>query len=225
IARALGIRTVVVPALAAVLSAFGAATAEVRHEAVRALLAPLPLDAATLGARFAELADEVRAAMAASGIPAERVVVEREVDLRFRRQTWEVTVPLPTLDADAVRGLEAAFRARYAALYGTGALVHGTGVELVNCRAIAICARADESTSAPPPPAHEAVPRGSRFACLPGTDAAVRVPVYDGEGVAAGATLAGPALVERADTTVLLAAGDRARVAGSGDLVLEVGHA
>src|SRR5262249_30363272 len=42
LARALGIRRVVVPGLAAVFSAYGAATAAVRREAVRTVLATLP---------------------------------------------------------------------------------------------------------------------------------------------------------------------------------------
>jgi N-methylhydantoinase A len=61
-----------------------------------------------------------------------------------------------------------------------------------------------------------------RAAWLPHGEAAVRVAVYDGERLLPGMALAGPALVERRDTTILLAAADRARVEAFGDLVIEV---
>ena len=212
IARALGIRHVVVPALAAVFSAFGAATAAARREVVRTLFRPLPVAPGDVAACFAELEAEI-------GPLADGVRLAREVDLRFRGQTWEVTVPL----AD---DLESAFRGRYAELYGRGALAHGAGIDLVNCRLIATGASratpvAPGLGAADPEPAR----RGARAAWLPGGTAPMRTPVYDGERVTPGMLVAGPALVERRDTTILLGADDRARVEPFGDLVVEVGHA
>jgi N-methylhydantoinase A len=226
LARALGIRRVVVPRLAAVFSAFGAATAEPRREAVCTLFRPLPVDVAEMRACCDRLADEARTAMTAAGVPAADVTVVHEADLRFRRQTWEVTVPLARVDADGVGGLAAAFRALYASLYGTGALVAGTPIDLVNCRAIATPAPPAPSDSAPPPPPRTgATPRGARPIWLPGTERMARVPVYDGEALVAGAAFVGPGLVERPDTTILVDERDRVTVEDGGDLSIEVGDA
>ena len=226
IARALGIGRVVVPGLAAVFSAFGAATAEVRREAVRTLFRPLPLDAEEVGASFAALEMDVSAAMRAEGAAESETVISREVDLRFRGQSWEVMVPLGGLGAAAVAGLADAFRARYAALYGRGALAHAAGIDLVNCRVIATSGR----RPAPPAPSIGApdaslAMRGARPAWLPGATERLGVTIYDGERLAPGMTLAGPALVERRDTSVLLLAGDRVRIEPFGDMLIEVGHA
>jgi N-methylhydantoinase A len=217
IARTLGIGRVVVPGLAAVFSAFGAATAEVRREAVRTLFRPLPVDSGELAACFATLEGDVR---------GDGMQLAREVDLRFHGQTWEVTVPLASVDAAPVAALGDAFRSRYAALYGTGALAHAAGIDLVNCRVIATGAR-PPAPPAPPPGPPDAAPalRGTRTAWLPGGSVPVRVPVYDGERLAPGMTLAGPALVERRDTSILLPGGNRARVEPFGDLLIEVGLA
>src|SRR5581483_155532 len=226
IARALGIGRVVVPGLAAVFSAFGAATAEVRHEAVRTFFRPLPIEAPELADAFAALEAEVGAAMAAEGIAPDAVRVGREVDLRFPGQTWEVTVPLATLAPDTIAGLGAAFRARYATLYGSGALVHAAGIDLVNCRVTATGGDATDAAAPAPATADpEVARRGARALWLPGADARARVPIYDGERLAPGMALVGPAVIERRDTTILLPAGDRAQVAAHGDLVVEVAGA
>ncbi len=227
IARALAIGRVVVPGLAAVFSAFGAATADVRREAVRTLFRPLPVDAPELTACFVGLEAEVRTALAAEGLAADQVTWRREVDLRFHRQTWEVTVPLPAVDRDPAAGLTDAFRARYAELYGTGALAHGTGIDLVNCRVIGVGRVPRPSVAPAPPGPPDARPAlaGARAVWLPGgDDARVRVAVYDGERLTPGMAFAGPALVERRDMTILVPAGDRARLDGAGSLVIDVAH-
>jgi N-methylhydantoinase A len=227
IARALAIGRVVVPGLSAVFSAHGAATADVRREAVRTLFRSLPLDASALAADVLSLEDEVSAAMRAERVGAERVTLRREVDLRFHRQTWEVTLPLPSLDAAAVAGLADVFRARYAELYGPGALALGAGVDLVNCRVIGV-GRVPRPELAPAPlGASDPRPAlsGARAAWLPGADTdRPRVAVYDGERLAPGMRLGGPALVERRDTTILVPLGDAAHVDGTGSLVIEVGR-
>ncbi|HYR96876.1 MAG TPA: hydantoinase/oxoprolinase family protein [Candidatus Binatus sp.] len=226
IGHALGIGRVVVPGLAAVFSAFGAGTADVRREAVRTLFRPLPLDADEVAASFAALEMDVSAAMRAEGIAEGEVVVGREVDLRFRGQTWEVTVPLGTLAAAAVGALADAFRARYAALYGRGALAHAAGIDLVNCRVIATGMPRPAAPAPPLGPSDASLAmRGARPVWLPGASTAVGVTIYDGERLVPGMTLAGPALVERRDTSVFVPAGDRARIEAFGDMLIEIRHA
>ena len=127
-----------------------------------------------------------------------------------------------------VDGLADAFRARYAELYGSGALVHASGIDLVNCRVIGVGRVARPMPLPALPGAADARPAlsGVRAVWLPdGGEARVRVPVYDGERLLPGMTLAGPALVERRDTTILVQLGDRAAVDGAGSLVIDVAHA
>jgi N-methylhydantoinase A len=224
IARTLGIGKVFVPGLASVFSAYGAATADVRREAVRTVLRPLPVEPGALEGWFAALESEVTAAMQREGIPREQVTIAREADLRFRRQTWEVTVAVPAAGAD----LATAFRERYAVLYGRGALAASADIDLVNCRVTAL--------ARPPRPVEASLPlgpsnagparRANRQVWLPeGHGGRVQVAIYDGEQLAPGMAFAGPALVERRDTTILVGAHDRAQIDGAGSLLIEVSGA
>ena len=51
------------------------------------------------------------------------------------------------------------------------------------------------------------------------------VPVYDGDALRPGAPVVGPALVQSRFTTIVLAAGDVARMQPNGDVLIEVAPA
>ena len=81
------------PELASVLSAFGAATADVRRERAQSLEMAFPVDIDAVSVIAEKLRGQVDADVAADGMaPADRSVVF-EADLRFKRQKWELTVP------------------------------------------------------------------------------------------------------------------------------------
>src|SRR5205085_10855459 len=129
---------VLVPELSSVLSALGAATAVVRRERGRSLTVTLPAEATALEKVADELRADVEADLAADGVaPADRTV-HFEADLRFKRQVWELTVPLSRarLDDDAVARLLDDFRVEYVRRYGRGSMMLGAPVELVTLRAV-----------------------------------------------------------------------------------------
>ena len=51
----------------------------------------------------------------------------------------------------------------------------------------------------------------------------VETDIYDRDALSAGARLAGPAIVEQADSTTVIHPGQRARVDALGNLLIEVG--
>ena len=122
----------IVPRLASVFSAFGAASADVRRDGARTVLVSLPVDAALLERTFAELEAEVIGQLRARTDARVPIEVSREADLRFTRQNWEVTVALPSgrIDEHAVRQLEQAFLDKYERLYGKGLALRESGIVL-----------------------------------------------------------------------------------------------
>jgi N-methylhydantoinase A len=210
IARAIGAPRVLVPELAAVLSAFGAATADVRRERVASVggLMPVPPDA--IAKALAEVEAAVLEDLAADGVDGADRSVAFEADLRFRRQTFEIAVPW--------RGAEHLvddFRDEYARRYGRGALVLGTPVELVAVRAIGTGATSKarlEPAGAGAAPAGTAgagrgAPARRSVRVDRGPDGRLDVDAYDGQALVPGRRIAGPAVIDGTDTTLWVPAG------------------
>ncbi|TQF79040.1 hydantoinase/oxoprolinase family protein [Elioraea sp. Yellowstone] len=220
IARQLDLTRVVVPRLAAVLSAWGMLATDLRYELARTHVG----DASTLAAEdilrlYGEMEEEGRARLAAARFEGP-VQVRRSADMRYGEQIFEIPVELDGLDwsaPDLVARMAEAFHAHHEALY-TYALRDQEAV-LVNARVAVIGALPSLPAEPPRAPAGAAPPRGHRRIHL---GAWQDVPVFALEDLAAGQVLHGPAVVESSTTTVLLRAGDRAEVTPLGWLDIAV---
>ncbi|MEO5838444.1 MAG: hydantoinase B/oxoprolinase family protein [Acidimicrobiales bacterium] len=222
-AEDLGVREVVVPALASVFSAYGAAATDLRALA-EVELRPEPLERAVrwLPATLADL--EARARRDITTDDADTITIERRVSLRFTRQVHALPIVLEqsdVLDADA---LAEQFRHEYERLVGTGTAFASAGVELVS---VAVEARA--------PVVNTTSIVGSSHAPATGAIAVLHTrnayfdgarrdcPVYDGTTMPAGARVEGPAFVELPTTTLVVYPGQTAVQHESGDITLRIG--
>jgi N-methylhydantoinase A len=186
-----------------VLSAFGAATADVRRERVASVRGLMPVPAEAIVKALEQVEAGVLEDLAADGVaPADRTVAF-EADVRFRRQTFEIPVPLRGIDQ-----LVDDFREEYARRYGRGALVLGTPVELVCVRAIGSgrtpkARLGERDDPRPDATGRGPTPVGVRSVRIDrGPDGRVVVDVHDGAALRPGHRIAGPALVDGTDTTV-----------------------
>jgi N-methylhydantoinase A len=230
IAAAIGARRVLVPELASVLSAFGAATTDIRRERLRSVLAPMPVDTRLVDKLMDELRTEIHDDLAEEGVAPPDRRIEFEAHLRFSRQVWEIQVPLPDgkVDAAVLEGLLEAFRGEYAKRYGKGSIVLGAPIELVSLCAIGHGRTVRASLAAghhEPVAAGTAVDAvGARALRLARGPGGVReVSVHDGSSLRPGHLLSGPALVDGSDTTMWIPAGVSAQVDAHGTLVMELG--
>ena len=228
IALAVGAPMVLVPQLASVLSAFGAATTDIRRERIRSVLASFPLDARRIDQTLAELRGEVLEDLAADGVIDKDRSILFEADLRFARQISEIAQPLPHsgFDQGAQDELLQGFRSEYTRRYGHGALVLGAPIELVAIRAIGI----GRTTRARLAPLNAgSVPKGTpaiiarhRSVRLDRGESGRRaVPVLDGGSLRPGHVLNGPALIDAPDTTIWVPAAMTASVNPQGTLIME----
>jgi N-methylhydantoinase A len=222
IARQLGLERVIVPRVAAVLSAWGMLATDLRFEVARSHIGDTrTLDGAALKRLFEEMEAEGFARLRASFDGPSQAT--RSVDMRYGEQVFEITVGLDGVDwtqADPLPQIVERFHRRHEELY-TYSLPDQETV-LVNARvAVAgILAALPQEPALPATP--PAPPRSERRIYL---DTWLSVPVYDFDTLPPSQTIDGPAIVESAMTTVLLRPGERATVTPFGwlDITLSRG--
>jgi len=229
IAAALGAPRVLVPELASVLSAFGAATADVRRERLKAVLSYFPVDPRLVEKEAAELRAGVLDDLAADGIPDADRRVEFEADMRFKRQVWEIPIPLPDgeIGDGELAALTEAFRDEYGRRYGRGSIVLNAPMEFVSLRAIGIGrtlkASIDAMDLSAVPAGATCEPVGRRLVAVErGPNGGIEVDVFRADHLHPGHQLRGPALIDGTDTTIWVPDTTTLHVSPHGTLVLEV---
>jgi len=227
-ADGLGARDVVVPDLAAELSAFGAVSSDLAVGAERGLVpTPLREAAGLVESALADLAAEVTAGLsgaveAVATAAGRGVEVRRTAALRFYRQQRRIELPVAgRLDAAELTRLDTAFRKRYEEMAGDGTARGDTPVEVVG---VAVTVVAGVTTPASSPrAAGDSEPAGERTAWFGAREH--RCAVYDWDTMRAGGAIAGPVFVESARTTVVVPPGHRVRMDSHGHLHLGRDHA
>jgi N-methylhydantoinase A len=219
-ARELELAWVLTPAVASVLSAYGAATADIRLDRAVAIDETLPLKTTRAAEALADLAEVIDRDLAAQGVAPDKRQVITEVELRFLRQRASLTLELDERGLDADR-LLARFRDAYTSQYGDSSLTAQTPVELSTLRVIGV----GKTTRAVLPADLEPVEPGARPTArrtrdlFIARDHAEPVPVYDAQVLRIGHIIRGPALVDTGDTTLWAPPGSRVEVTKGGSLL------
>jgi N-methylhydantoinase A len=218
IADRVGTRRCVTPALASVFSAYGAATSPLRRQRSAAVVRPMPIADGELQALCEELSVQALADLDEGAAGTELRRVDLEADLRFERQSHELTVALHEVDPGSVTAshLSQRFVDEYSGRYGTAALSTGVRVELVTVRATAVAHSAttdgdgsspdlDEASGAGKPPGG-GTPDG-RMVHIGRAATPTAVAVVQWASLQPGQRLSGPALVDAPDTTAWIPPG------------------
>lgn len=219
IAREIGIGRVLIPLLAAGLSAWGMLRTDLRYEISRSVLEEDTMRVeAKLRAPFQELEAEARGRMRQwwDG----DVDIQRRADMRYGEQVFEIDVPLDDVEWEK-HGLPTrvadAFHERHRTLF---TYAHpGEDVLLVNARLAAI-GRLPALPDRTGRQESDGSPTGARRIFL-GHDY-VEADLYDLANLPVDAVITGPAIIEDGTTTILLLEGDRARMRGHAILEIDV---
>jgi 5-oxoprolinase (ATP-hydrolysing) len=216
VADALGVRRVLLPPLAGVLSAWGIGLAELVELRLAAVQAPL--DAASL-ARAGELLDRLGAAaaeaLAAQGVPRDAVTLLRRLRLRHAGSDTTLDVPCGG-EAEVRAAFAAAHERRFGFIAGDALVLESVEAE---ARGGGRAGEMDASVAGDDPAAGEQPLRGS---CRAWTEGGWReVPLVPRATLRSGERLAGPALIPETNATTWLASGWRASVDARGSLLLE----
>jgi N-methylhydantoinase A len=220
-----GLKGALVPRFPGVTSALGCVIADIRHDGVQTVNLMLEgLDAAALDARMVEAGREAHRVVAEAGLSVERIDVLYELDMHYLGQTHTVSVPLPVTLGEAGTGVTAdvireAFEAAYGAAFSR--LLPGIPLRIVTLRTAAIGRRPAFDLTALAPSAEaslELARRGTRQVYLDG--AWRETAIWSRLDLPVGTRIAGPAVFEQPDATVLLDPGLTAEVDALGNLVI-----
>jgi N-methylhydantoinase A len=226
IAQELGVRRVLIPELTSVLSAFGAANADIRRERTRSIGMLLPAAGESLAVIATELTQTVSEDLAADGIAAADRTVTFEADLRFLRQQFELTIPCdPGFSVQAQDNLIMSFTGEYQRRYGQGALVSGAPVELVSLRAVGRgrTVRAELVHSSPSSTPKTQQKRQRQIWVGDGSQVQpMNVDVLSSIDLRPGEVIQGPALLDGADTTIWIPPRVTARLSEHRTIDMEV---
>ncbi len=219
IARMLEIGRVIVPRVAAVLSAWGMLATDLRYELVRTRVSDVQqLSAADLRAVFAEMEATGRARLGSSF--SGPVEIRRSADMRYGEQIFEITVPLDGLaleSPDLIGAVVERFHRRHEELYTYSA--PDQDVVLVNARLAVLGVLPTLPAEPEIRPATSSPPTRTRRVFLGHW---VEVPVHDLDTVGSGLELVGPAVFESATTTVVVRDGEEVTVTPHGWLDIRV---
>jgi N-methylhydantoinase A len=213
--------SVIVPPQPSVLSAFGTLVTSLRLDLVRSDLVRIgDLDWARVDRILGELVDDASAALTQAGCGSASIKLIFGADLRYFGQQSELTVAFdgdPRAHRDTGR-ITRVFEDAYRKLYGVNP--SHVPIELVTWR---VTARGpiipfNRATTLPDTPGR---PRTSRpvHAWSDGAP----TPVYDRKSLAAGQTIAGPAIIEERETTTAIPPGWSARIDQIGCVIAQKG--
>ncbi|WP_331233375.1 hydantoinase/oxoprolinase family protein [Natronorarus salvus] len=221
LAEELDVPRVIVPRTAGVLSALGLLITDLIHDfstsMVRRLEEVSPSD---LTATFERFEREAADRLASEGIDDERIEIERAVDLRYRGQSFELTVPLSgALEEDSLADASRRFDERHERRYGHASPDEPVELVTVRLRARGLVETPTLAAAATGDEAADAV-RDERAVVYDGE--AHETPVYDRERLPVDSTVEGPAIVEGTESTVVIRPSQSATVDEYGTITVEV---
>ena len=200
VARELSIPTVIVPPNPGVTSALGCLLVDVQHDfsdnfmAAAASTAPGDLEAA-----FAAIESEAAARLSHEGVEPKDVVIQRTVEMMYAGQWRSLSVSAPARidDVDALIG---AFHAEHEREYNYRRDDAPVSIFRIAVKATGVVPKAEMPSSEPS--SHSPEPTGTREAWFDGK--AHQTALYWREDLKAGAKIAGPAVVEQFDSTIVV---------------------
>ena len=227
-ARDVGVKAVVVPTYASEFSALAIATSEML--VVNKVSSPMvgPFDASAVRDIFVRLekdaVEQLRRAGAVTNGTGDLSLL-RSVDMKYKGQVHDVSVPVPSGEYSAASAVAMAdrFHERYESRYGKGTTNKNAPIEAMSFevrvaakgRALRLAKERLETGTASPT-------RGRRPVYFRETKGFTETPIFDREALTPGQEIGGPAVIEAPDTTMLVRPGQAVRMDEYRNLVLSV---
>jgi 5-oxoprolinase (ATP-hydrolysing)/N-methylhydantoinase A len=226
VARALGVRSVIIPPASGAASALGFLAAPQSFELVQSLPTVFKpgFDAAAVNRTLDQLEEVARRRLLTTGIEPHQITVERTCDMRLIGQLYVIPVVLPVgpIHQTSLASIRTAFEKAYADRYTV--VFESAEIEAVTFRVR--CVGPIPSLSL-----RGAAGGGERATLIKGkrpawfADGFVEATVYDRYGLREGDGFWGPAVIEEREATTIVGPGDSFKVDANLNIVIQVGVA
>jgi N-methylhydantoinase A len=223
VAQELGIRKVLAPQAPGAFSAMGLLSVDVAHDYLRSDLALLhEISVAQFNEIFGEMESSAASDISAEGLPTDGIRFIRRIDIRYAGQGFELLVDLPSGKVDEKTKQEIAdrFESMHQSMYGHA--MPGEALEVVSyrLRAEVDIPKFDWGKNLSSSGVANGTPESHRPVHFPGSQGPVECPVYKTEQLPIQQVIPGPAIVEQADTTIVVPPGWSMKM-GQAGLALE----
>jgi N-methylhydantoinase A len=184
---------------------------DLQHDLVMSFVSALDhIDWKKLNSLIDEMQAEGNKLLAEESIPTPMRQFTLQLDCRYVKQYHEVSfvVPRQAVQAADIERIAALFHDEHHRMYGYSLRDEDAPIELINVRVRAVGVTQKPSFVEEPRVGADAQAalKGERELHEPEEQALKRVPVYDGDLLRHGHRIAGPALIEQDNTTLLLTA-------------------
>jgi N-methylhydantoinase A len=199
---------------------------DVKHTYLQTRMGPLAkTDVGEFNSIFVELEERARAEGEREGFDRGSIKLQRQLDLRYPFQGYELTVDVPNrplTDADKP-AIREAFDALHKSTYGTSAKEESP--DIVNARVVSITEVAKLDLPELKNGHKGAIlPVGSRKVLFDEKQGYLDVPIYRRSAIPAEGVIQGPAVIEQLDSTTVLLPTQQARMERFGNIIV-TGHA
>jgi len=221
----LGVKKVVIPAGAAVFSAWGMMMSDLRRDYFVTNLADLNGDnASSIEQLFADTEKTARAQFGAEGVEPDKVKFLRFGKFRYQNQehTTEVLMEEGAITPARIDEIAASFHETYEReyTYRLDAPVEMVGIHLVASAEVGKLEMANEPLGDSDP---SSTVKGERMVDF-ALDGIQQAKIYDGDAFRPGMTFEGPAVIESTGTTVVVHPENQVEVDGFGNTIIHIAN-
>ena len=228
VARELGMKHVIVPQKPGALCAVGLVNTNLMYDFSKTeMQLSTKVDLAGLDADYKMLEQEAHDRLIEDNMSEDDIVIQRVADCRYEGQGYEMRVPVVggPVTEETIEKLKESFHVTHKKQFGRS--YRQVAVEIVNIRVIGTGAIEDlEAVKAPQGTADAtAAIIGEREVVFKGADGKPvheQTKIYDRSKLKAGNTIAGPAIINQMDTTIVIEPGCTGHVNEYGIIVIDI---
>ena len=210
VAKELGMKEVLIPPHPGTLCSLGLLLADTKFDLSRTKVMNGEADNLdSINEQFDNMVEQGTGLLDKEGVPADRRYFEFAIDMRYQRQNFEISIPVPAgkMTEETLKKALADFHAEHKRSYGY--CKEDAIVQFVSYRvsAIGVIDKPDLKASELHPEAPISAPIEVRQVLFQNSDEYIETPVYLREEFVPGQAIPGPCICEQMDTTLVVPKG------------------